>query len=109
MSTHTLRNYTQEHQDTQDRKYAYNFDAILRQYMMKTFSPFLSEGKALELGCYKGDVTELLALHYDDLTVVEAADDLIEETRNRIKKPIKFVHSTFEQYNPSEKFDAIFL
>jgi len=76
---------------------------------METFSTFLPKGKALELGCYKGDVTELIASYYDDLTVVEAADDLIEITRNRIKKPINFINSTFESYEPTEKFDAIFL
>lgn len=109
MNIHSLRNYSQEHQDNPDRKYAYNFDTILRNYMMKTFSPFLPKGKALELGCYKGDVTELLVHHYKDLTVVEAANDLIDKTRARINEPIHYVHSTFENYEPTEKFDAIFL
>ena len=109
MQTEIARNYTEEHQDIAARKYAYNFDSILRHYMMQTFKPFLPKGKALELGCYKGDVTELISQHYDDLTVVEAASDLIDVTRARFPKPIKFVCSTFEKYEPTEKFDAIFL
>jgi 2-polyprenyl-3-methyl-5-hydroxy-6-metoxy-1,4-benzoquinol methylase len=106
-----MRNYQQEHQDNIERKYAYEFDTTLRFYMMRSFEPFLPQGKALELGCYKGDFTKTLSTHYSDLTVVEAAEDLIEEARLKVSsKDVEFLHSTFETANlPENSFDAIFL
>ena len=32
----------------------------MRDYMMRTFQPFLPPGRALELGCYMGDSTAWL-------------------------------------------------
>jgi len=53
-----VRDYNAEYKDN-TRKYAYNFDYILRDYMMQSFSPFLVPGKALELGCYMGEFTKI--------------------------------------------------
>jgi 2-polyprenyl-3-methyl-5-hydroxy-6-metoxy-1,4-benzoquinol methylase len=103
------RDYNQEHRDTADKKYFYDFDAILRRYMMQTFEPFLVPGKALELGCYMGEFTEILAARLPDLTVVEASDELIEHTRARLKQKPRFVHSMFEAFKPAERYDSIFL
>jgi 2-polyprenyl-3-methyl-5-hydroxy-6-metoxy-1,4-benzoquinol methylase len=103
------RDYNQEHRDTADKKYFYDFDAILRRYMMRTFEPFLVPGKSLELGCFQGDFTEIIAERLPDLTVVEASDELIEHTRNRLQTKPKFVHSTFEAFRPAEAYDSIFL
>jgi len=105
----SARDYDQEHRDTADKKYFYDFDAILRRYMMRTFEPFLVPGKSLELGCYKGEFTEILAERLPDLTVVEASGELIEHTRQRVRKDVRFIHSTFEALKPSEAYDAIFL
>ena len=60
MATDT-RDYNTEYKDGA-RKYAYEFDSLLRQYMMRSLDPFLLPGKALEMGCYLGDVTEMLPL-----------------------------------------------
>jgi 2-polyprenyl-3-methyl-5-hydroxy-6-metoxy-1,4-benzoquinol methylase len=104
----TVRDYNQEHRDGA-RKYAYDFDTVLRGYMMRTLDPFLRPGRALELGCYTGDVTELIAQRYVDLTVIEASDELIATTRRRLGGRASFVHSTFETASLDGKFDAIFL
>ena len=53
-----MRDYEREHQDTAERKYAYDFDHILRRFMMRSFGPLLPQGKALELGCYQGEFTQ---------------------------------------------------
>jgi len=103
-----VRDYNQEYRDG-DRKYAYDFDTILRGYMMRTLDPFLRPGRALELGCYTGDVTELIAQRYDDLTVVDASDELIAATRRRLGGRAVFVHSTFERAALDGVFDAVFL
>ena len=69
------RDFNREYQDGA-RKYAYDFDGVVRRYMMKALAPHFRPGRALELGCYTGDVTEMIAEVYDDLTVVEASSDL---------------------------------
>ena len=105
-----MRNYTLEHQDTTDRLYAYNFDYIMHQYMMKTFQPWIKSGKALEMGCYKGEFTHLLTQHYPHVTVLEAASELIQAAKETVVgKDVTFIHTLFEQADLQEKFDAIFL
>src|ERR687888_447053 len=70
------RDYNAEYKDGA-RKYAYRFDTVLRGYIMRTLDPFLPPGKALEMGCYTGDVTELIAARYADVTVIEASEELV--------------------------------
>jgi 2-polyprenyl-3-methyl-5-hydroxy-6-metoxy-1,4-benzoquinol methylase len=102
------RDYDAEYKDGA-RKYAYQFDSLLRRYMMRTIDPFLPSGKALEMGCYMGDVTEMLAARYDDLTVIEASDELVAAARARLAGRAKFLQGTFETIEVSERYDAIFL
>lgn len=109
----STRNYDQEFQNNPHRQYAYHFDGILRHYMMQTLAPVLPQGKALELGCFQGDVTELLIQHYEDLTVVDASQDLLTFTQDKVQSktshPIQFLCNTFEALELTEKYDAIFL
>lgn len=85
------------------------FDQAMRHYMMRALEPFLKEGNALEMGCLHGEFTAILAEYYQNLTVVEAAKSFIEDTRKRVGKHVKFVHSLFETFDSKERFDAIFL
>ncbi len=103
------RNYALEAQDLPDHKYAHDFDSVLRRYMMRTFEPLLPVGKALELGCYKGEFTLLLTEFYDDLTVIEAAENLVAHTRAQVHEKVAFIHSTFETAELTQRYDAIFL
>ena len=51
----TMRDHNAEFRDSDARKYAYDFDGIIRDYLLRTLSPWLHrDGAALELGCYKG-------------------------------------------------------
>ena len=76
------RDFNREYQDGA-RKYAYDFDTVVRRYMMQALAPHFVPGRALELGCYRGEVTELIAGVYTDLTVVEASSDLAAAASNR--------------------------
>lgn len=105
----TSRDLSQEHQDTADRKYAYDFDYILRDYMVQTFVPHFHNGRALELGCYKGEFTKKLCAHFDDLTVVEGAADLIADAKQNVGGKVRFLEGRFETIPLDEQFDAIFL
>jgi 2-polyprenyl-3-methyl-5-hydroxy-6-metoxy-1,4-benzoquinol methylase len=102
------RDYNLEYKDN-TRKYAYNFDYILRDYMMQSFGPFLVEGKALELGCYKGEFTKTIRKHFSDVTVVEASDELINCCRAVLEKDVTFIHATFEEVELDPVYDSIFL
>ena len=84
----------------------------MHQYMLKSFQPWIKSGKALEMGCYKGEFTKLLTQHYQDITVLEASSDLIQAAKNNLietTSQVKFIHHTFEQVELQDKFDAIFL
>jgi 2-polyprenyl-3-methyl-5-hydroxy-6-metoxy-1,4-benzoquinol methylase len=102
------RDYNLEYKDN-TRKYAYNFDYILRDYMMQSFLPFLVKGKALELGCYKGEFTKTIRKHFSDVTVVEASDELIRHCRPILGPDVNFVHSSFETVELRPIYDSIFL
>ena len=104
-----MRDHNDEYQDNQARKYAYDFDAVIRGYMMRTFAPFFPQGKALEIGCYDGASTSLFAERYDDLSVLEAADELIALARTRVRPAVKFIHGTIETAEFDAIYDAIFL
>jgi len=102
------RDYNTEYQDG-TRKYAYDFDGVLRRYTMRTLDPFLRPGKALEMGCFTGEVTEMIADRYGDLTVIEASDALVAAARARLGARARFITSTFEAAAIADRFEAVFL
>lgn len=104
-----MRNHNTEFQDNAERRYAYDFDRLLRGYMLRTLAPWIRPGKALELGCFEGAMTEMLTAHCPDLTIVEAADQLIEIAKSKVPDRVKFVHSTIETAEFNAEFDTIFL
>jgi 2-polyprenyl-3-methyl-5-hydroxy-6-metoxy-1,4-benzoquinol methylase len=104
-----MRDLSRFHGDSEERKYAYDFDYRMHDFIMRSFAPHRRGGRALEMGCYKGVFTERLAALYQDLTVVEGAADLIAEARERVGAAAQFVHSYFETFEPAAPFDAIYL
>ncbi|MFT4553329.1 MAG: 2-polyprenyl-3-methyl-5-hydroxy-6-metoxy-1,4-benzoquinol methylase [Chlamydiales bacterium] len=103
-----MRNLNQEYQDTEERKYAYDFDYVLRDYMIQEFKPHF-KGNALEMGCYKGEFTKKLLEYFDNVTVIEGSGDLIEEARINTGNEPRFINEMFENVELKEKYDAIFL
>ncbi len=91
------RDYDVEHRDSTARRYAYGFDFdVMHGFLLRAFEPFFRTGAALELGSFKGDFTERLLAHFDDVTCVEASDVAIAEAQRRLGGRASFVHSTFE-------------
>lgn len=105
----TKRDFNQEAKPLADKKYNYNFDAIVRDYMMRAFAPFFQPGPALELGCYEGDSTLELEKAFDDLTVVEASSDALAVARRRVGAKVRFIESTIEDLDPGTQYETIFL
>lgn len=104
-----MRRLEDEHADTAERKYAYDFDYRMHGYVLRRLEGHLPTGRALELGCYHGAFTQRLERLYADLTVVEGAHDLIEVARSAVSNRVTFVETLFENFTPNAVFDAIFL
>ena len=106
-----MRDLNKEFQDTEVRKYAYNFDYILRNYMIKTFKPFFAGlDNALEMGCYHGEFTKKILPYFKSITVLEGSSDLIKIASDNINNNnVKFINSMFEDWESEHKYDAIFL
>lgn len=103
------RDYDREFQDNRERRYAYDFDEVVRRYLMRTLAPWFRPGPALEIGCYEGDSTRALREHFDTLAVLEASSQLIETARARVPADVEFVHGTLEQAQFPGRFESIFL
>jgi 2-polyprenyl-3-methyl-5-hydroxy-6-metoxy-1,4-benzoquinol methylase len=104
-----MRDYNKEAKDHETHKYAYSFDYIMHKFLMRTFLQYKPTGKALELGCYHGEFTQLMTNYFDDITAVEASIECIEIARSRTSPSIKYIHDTFEEVVLPSKYDAIFL
>ena len=103
------RNYDEEFQDTSSHQYAYEFDEVLRKFMIREFSQFVVGVSVLEMGCFEGDFTKYLAKHYEKVHVIEASKTLAEIAEKKLPKNVTFTQSTFEMAILDEKYDAIFI
>jgi SAM-dependent methyltransferase len=104
------RDYNAETGDTDNHKYAYGFDFdVMHPFMLKSFEPYFRKGNLLELGSFKGDFTNRLLPHFDDITCVEASDAAIEEARSRFGGRVTFVNELFEKAVLPARYDNIVL
>jgi len=102
------RDYNEEFNDDVGRKYGYNFDYdVMHPYMIKSFLPFFQQGNLLELGSHKGQVTERLVPHFDDITCVEASDVAAKEAAEKLGDKVKIVTSLFEDVKLPVKYNNI--
>ena len=106
----TARDYNKELKDTNDHKYAYNFDFdVMHRFMMQSFEPFFREGKCLELGSFKGDFTRRLLPYFKEITCVEASDEAIKIAQNELGAGVNFINALFEEANLPSKYENIIL
>jgi len=106
-----MRNLNLEFTDTDNRKYAYDFDYIVRDYMIDSFKPFFENLEhALELGCYHGEFTKKISPFFKKITVIEGSDELVEIAKKNLQgENIEFINKMFEDWIPQKKYDAVFL
>ncbi|WP_207004602.1 class I SAM-dependent methyltransferase [Trinickia mobilis] len=103
------RDYNAEAKDHPDHRYAYDFDYLMHEYMLKTFAPYYVADNALELGCFEGNFTRLLKHRFTAVEAVEASSDCIAVASAKVGSEVKFHHSTFETFEPERHYDNIFL
>jgi len=105
-----IRDYNKEILDTQNHKYAYNFDFdVMHKYMIKAFENFFVKGNLLELGSFKGDFTKRLEPFFNEITCVEASNEAIKIAKSKLNSNIEFINDTFENVKLNKKFDNIIL
>lgn len=104
-----MRNFDEEAREQPGKKYNYDFDAIVRRYMMREFAGHFAAGPALELGCYHGDSTVELAKSFPDLTVIEASPEAMSVARARVSPRVKFVNARIEDVELDRRFKSIFM
>lgn len=104
------RNYNSEIKDTKDHKYAYNFDFdVMHPYMIKSFTPFFVKGNLLELGSFKGDFTNRLLPHFNDITCVEASGEAVLDAQSRLGQSVRIINALFEEVVLDKTFDNVIL
>jgi GNAT superfamily N-acetyltransferase/2-polyprenyl-3-methyl-5-hydroxy-6-metoxy-1,4-benzoquinol methylase len=104
------RDYNKEFKDTNDHKYSYSFDFdVMHHYMIESFKHHFVKGNCLELGSFKGDFTKRLLPYFDDVTCVEASDEAIKISKQKLKGDITYFNSLFETVSLPKKYDNIVL
>ena len=104
------RNYNKEFKDTNDHKYAYNFDFdVMHHYMIECLKHHFLQGSCLELGSFKGDFTKRLIPYFTDITCVEASDEAIKIAKQNLDNNITYINSIFEETYLTKKYDNIIL
>lgn len=83
------------------------FDALMRTYMMRAFSPWFVDGACLQVGCAHGDQTSLLLERFEDLTVLEPDPTFIAHTRDRLGQRVTFVEGLLEDFQTDRRFETI--
>lgn len=110
MELELKRDYNKEFRDTEDHKYAYNFDFdVMHHYMIKSFEPFFKGEDVLELGSFKGDFTKRLLPYFSDITCVEASDEAVKHAKNILGDSVNFYNSLFEETILPKKYSNIIL
>jgi len=104
------RDFNVEMKDANCHKYAYRFDfEVMHPYMIESFEPFFRKGSLLELGSFKGDLTQKFLPYFDDITCVEASDVALASAKKRLGDRVQFVHSLFEVAVLPQRYDNIVL
>ncbi|EHB49725.1 Methyltransferase type 12 [Mycolicibacterium rhodesiae JS60] len=104
------RNHDLEFQDNRERQYSYDFDGIVRAHLLRRLNPrFKTDGATLELGAYKGDMTQQLLDYFDHLDVIEASPVLAAEVRARFGNRVHVTTGLFEDVTPVKRYQHIFL
>ncbi len=80
------------------------------KFLQEEVQPFFRGTHALELGCSDGVWTRLLVEKFERVVVVDAAEKYVNLLRAQLKdRNIEFHLNFFEEFETSEKFDAIFM
>ena len=102
------RDYDAESGDSAERRYAYNFDfGVMHGFMLRSFSPFVRDGSALELGSFRGDFTQRLLSIFESVTCVEASEEAARYARERLGDAVEIFRDLFERVSLPGRYDNV--
>ena len=81
---------------------------LMRELEIRTFKPYMNKGRALELGCEIGYMSELIAPLVEHLDIVDGSEEFIRQTKQRNIPNANFFCSLFEEFKPQHQYDSIF-
>jgi 2-polyprenyl-3-methyl-5-hydroxy-6-metoxy-1,4-benzoquinol methylase len=84
-----------------------DFDGILAHYTGKLIAPQVKNKRTLECGCSTGVMTPMLLEYTNQLDVVEGSEIYAKITADKFEGRINMFISLFENFTPSEKYDAV--
>lgn len=83
-------------------------DKLARQLAVRTFTHFVRGGRALELGCSDGFMTNLIAQLVDHLDVIEGSKEFIRRAEEKNIPNARFIHTLFEEYETDIRYDYVY-
>jgi 2-polyprenyl-3-methyl-5-hydroxy-6-metoxy-1,4-benzoquinol methylase len=84
-----------------------DFDRRMIGFRYQTLKPHIKGPEGLELGPAEGEMTQFLVADFSNLTVVDGSSELLSQIPDRTN--LKKVHSLFEEFEPSQKFNTIIM
>jgi SAM-dependent methyltransferase len=80
------------------------------RYTYRKLKEYARPGRALEMGCADGQMTDLISRDFEHTTVIDGSKKFIDLNSEKLAgRKIEFVHCLFEEFSPMQKFDTIFL
>lgn len=97
-------------------KYASNYitsddssqQRLMRHLEIRVFRQYMDRGRALELGCEIGYMSEIIAPLVDELDIVDASEQFLQRTRSRGIPNARYFCALFEEYQSERQYDSVF-
>ena len=103
-----MRDYDLELKDTENHKYAYNFDIdVMHKFMCRSIATHYKGGNFLELGSFKSEFTERLLEINSDVTCIEASAVALAEAKVRVGARANLIEGLFESIELSHTYENI--
>lgn len=81
---------------------------LMRNLEVRVIQPYINRGRALELGCEIGYMSEIIAPLVDQLDIVDASELFLEKTRSRGIVNARYFCSLFEDFKSDCKYNLVF-
>lgn len=85
-----------------------SYSRLMRDFEIRTFKPFMDGGRALELGCEIGYMSERIAPLVDHLDIVDGSEEFLKRVRKRNILNADYFCTLFEEFEPQSAYDYVF-
>jgi len=85
------------------------FNGKLEKYRILTIRENLKGDEILDIGCADGFMVKALSKYFKHITAIDGSEELINRAKQHNLKNVDFIHTLFEEFEPTSKFDSIIL